>query len=219
MYESSDELDLQLTVSETNYSALHLAVASADLDTVNAIVSFGAAVTASAHHGIQPIHIAAYLRLPKILDMLLSKGATLSNASSNLPLLHSICSISRPDLLEGVINALSCVAWLEDVQVSPQLMEALAHSVSEGELSSKTTTRVAANSPLIQKAIALQQLRCRQKLLTSISWCNTGADRACGADHHGSGDPMQMLGHAEKGVHQKCVRFNLVLLCATCRNL
>lgn len=172
---ASEDLDLAAALPESRFTALHLAVASADLQSVKLLMSFGAAPSAEAHHAVQPLHIAAYLGVPDIVQALLDGGATPRSAESGLTPLHCASSLARAELVQPAVEAVACVDWLGKLPVSAHLMQALAHSVAEDATNGLERR---ADTAVLRKVSAVQQVHKHSKLQTRRSWVPPAAKGA-----------------------------------------
>jgi hypothetical protein len=117
-------------LAHSGFTALHLAVSSADVETVCALLDHDAGYNEAACHGITPVHVAAHLGLPDILQRLLKANLVFPQNDPPTALHLTTC---KPQLsvVEPVLKVVSVVDWLGPVQMKPQLLRALITSAPE----------------------------------------------------------------------------------------
>lgn len=173
---ASDDLDFAAALPKSRFTALHLAVASADVQSVKLLISFGASATASAHHGIEPLHVAAYLGVPDIAQALLDSGAAPRSADGGLSAVHCVCSLARPELVRPAVEAVACVDWLGKLPVSPHLMQALARSMHVGHSANASDGAISGvgqplpDTAVLRKVSAVREVHEQSKAHTRRSW-------------------------------------------------
>ena len=177
LHAHSEDLNPHAILPQSRFTPLHLAVASADDDTVASMLSLGSAVDSTAHKAIQPLHIAAFVGQPAIVKRLLDAGAdaTVPMETGQTPL-HLACEKRNFEVMEGVMSVLSVVDWLGDIRIKPQLMQALALSVEEEHVSSGSGT-LQRDSCLLKDAAAIKLSRTSQgaEMRNSVHLGNTPA--------------------------------------------
>jgi Ankyrin repeats (3 copies) len=162
LHEHAEGLDPDAVLPTSLFTPLHLAVASANVASVQRLLALGANIDAEATKGISALHIAAFVGEPTMVKALLDAGAQLAAMSDGTTCLHLVCSSARSELLAGTIAALSAVDWVggsgaNALRVQGCLMRALAHSVAPDKLD-ETSTQVLAQSHVLSNAAAIQQL-------------------------------------------------------------
>jgi ankyrin repeat protein len=155
----SDDLNINAVLPDSLFTALHLAAASSDCRTVTALLEIGACPTSMANHRILPLHIASYLGLPDILELLAPRDGCLPPMQRHLSPLHLVCCTCRPELVQAVLSTLSCVDWLGAIRIEPELMHALADNMRDENLASGRDPHIVHDSRVLQNAAAIQLLR------------------------------------------------------------
>ena len=149
----------------SGFSALHLGVASADVATITALLDHHAAFDETGCSGVTPVHIAAHLGLPGILQQLLTLESTSHHGSMSTPKHGSMspliftCCAPREDVVKPALHVLTCVDWLGHIPLKPFLLRALMLSAEDRQLSdfvpphSLHSSYVASSTRTLQNAI------------------------------------------------------------------
>lgn len=148
----------------SGFSALHLGVASADVETVSTMLKHQAALVESESAGVTPVHVAAHLGLPDILHQLLTLVQHAPKQGPISPLIFTCCA-PRADVVKPALTVLTCVDWLGHIPMKAFLLRALMLSAEERQLSSFVPPR-SLHSSFVASSTRELQNAIKQKLET-----------------------------------------------------
>ena len=169
--------NVTLDSAASDLTPLHLAAASCSDDAVSALLAMGAEVHANDAYGVQPIHVAALMGNVAALKALLAAGADASaqTQQGETPL-HSACRHQMPHVMHGAACTLSTLAWLGRVEVTPQMLDALAHSLphmqhgsAQQQTPAEQPVSVLQQAEQVQKARGVSAARTWQDNVASVA--------------------------------------------------
>eukprot|EP00892_Ulva_mutabilis_P010181 jgi/Ulvmu1/7535/UM037_0079.1 len=156
------DVRVDAVIPGSGFSALHLGVASADEKTVSALIKHQGPLEQSDHSGVTPVHIAAHLGLPDILNQLLILFKHAPKHGPISPLLFTCCA-PRGDVVKPSLHVLTCVDWLGPIPVKAFLLRALMLSAEERQLSDFVPPR-SLHSSFVASSVRTLQNAVKQKL-------------------------------------------------------